>query len=195
MRAGLPCISMSLSPAAVFDTWADIEQVATLAGRRPRAVDFEPATFSLGLLGHSNGCGGPYRRAEPAATSGAPPGDFFRALRHTTDANTGRAAGALQPSTHEMRERRVVNALHAGWLLKALGAVEKAADKTFAFMAGTFSTAQPVKMAVTTLLRCLKTHCQVTPLLRNPWKPASLLGSGRSAIVVNGGVTTLVSQL
>ena len=108
---------MSLSPAAVFDTWADIEQVATLAGRRPRAVDFEPATFSLGLLGHSNGCGGPYRRAEPTATGGAPPGDFFRALRHTTDANTGRAAGALQPSTHEMRERRVVNALHAGWLL------------------------------------------------------------------------------
>ncbi len=54
---------------------------------------------------------------------------------------------------------------------------------------------QIIKSEVTTLLRCDSAGCEVTALLRIPWKPASLLGFGRSAIVVNGGVTTLVSQL
>ena len=59
----------------------------------------------------------------------------------------------------------------------------------------TVGTAQTVKKAVTTLLRGNGIDCEVTTLLRNPWKPASLLGFGPPVVVVNGGVTTLVSQL
>jgi hypothetical protein len=60
---------------------------------------------------------------------------------------------------------------------------------------GTVGTAQTVKKAVTTLLRCYSIDCEVTTLLRNPWKPASLLGFGPPVAIVNGRVTNLVSQL
>ena len=50
-----------------------------------------------------------------------------------------------------------------------------------------------VKKALTTLLRCYRTHCGVTTLLRNSCKPAPLLGSGPPIVIVNGAVTTVVS--
>jgi len=62
-------------------------------------------------------------------------------------------------------------------------------------LTGTIGTAQTVKSAVTLLLRCESVGCEVTTLLRNPWEPAPLLGFGPPAVVINGGVTDLVSQL
>ena len=61
-------------------------------------------------------------------------------------------------------------------------------------LTGSIGTAQTVKSAVTLLLRCESLGCEVTTLLRNPWEPAPLLGFGPPAVVINGGVTDLVSQ-
>ena len=59
----------------------------------------------------------------------------------------------------------------------------------------TVDTAQTVKKVVTTLLRCYNIDSEVTTLLRNPLKPASLLGFGPPVVGVNGGVTNLISRL
>ena len=121
-------------------TWAVIEEVAALAGRRPRAADFEPATFSLGLLGRSMGAAahvGALNRLQMVARRLAPFFARFDILLTPTLAAPPARTGSLQPSARELREMRVVNALHAGRLLNALGAVDKAADKTFAYMANT----------------------------------------------------------
>ena len=52
-----------------------------------------------------------------------------------------------------------------------------------------------IKKAVTTLLRCYNIDCEVTTLLRNPLKPATLLAFGPQVVVVNGEVTNQISRL
>jgi len=42
--------------------------------------------------------------------------------------------GALQPPKGELASMKVINALNAGWLIKAAGMVEPLAQKVFAFM-------------------------------------------------------------
>ncbi len=120
------------------ETWAQIELISKMAGqRRPRAADYEPATFSLGLLG---------RATSAAAYAGA----GFRlqlAARRLAASMAGRdilltptlgsppvAIGALQPSRAEERLMGLVNALGAGWLLDRIGAIGPIADQTFGFI-------------------------------------------------------------
>ena len=120
------------------ETWAQIDMVARLAGqRRPRAADYEGATFALGLLGRS------ISAAEYAAAA-------FRlqmAARHLAEALARHdlmmtptlgcpppVIGTLQPNAAERAVLKVVNTLRAGWLRGAVGAIEPMAAKTFAFI-------------------------------------------------------------
>ncbi len=123
------------------ETRAQIEQMARLLQRRLqrrlRASDFEPATYTLGLLGNALSAGayaGASLQLQMIARRQAP---FFAAhdvLLTPTLATPPARTGALQPTAAEQRLMRVVNALDAGWLLKAMGAIAPMAAKTFDYM-------------------------------------------------------------
>lgn len=119
------------------ETRAQIGLMSRLLQRRLRAADFEPATYTLALLGRALSAGayaGAATQLQMIARRQAP---FFAAhdvlLTPTLGAPPARL-GALQPSAAEQRLMRVVNALDAGWLLKATGAITPMAAKTFDYM-------------------------------------------------------------
>ena len=116
---------------------ADIEAVSSLAGRRPRAADFEPASYSLGLLGRALSAADyatAARTLQLAARTAAPFFERFDVLMTPTMGSPPALIGALQPSVTEQRLMRLINALDAGWLLKVLGVVKPLAEKTFDYI-------------------------------------------------------------
>ncbi len=83
--------------------------MAALAGRRPRAADFEPATLSLGLLGRSIGAVahvGALNRLQGVARRLAPFFARFDILLTLTLAAPPARTGLLQPSARELRQMR-----------------------------------------------------------------------------------------
>lgn len=119
------------------EVWAEIEAVSRLLGRRPRARDYEPATYSLGLLGRSLSAAAAAGAARTLQLAGRGMAPFFErhdALLTPTLAAPPAIIGTLQPSAAETGAMRVVNALGAGWLLNALGVVTPLARKTFDYM-------------------------------------------------------------
>jgi amidase len=119
------------------ETRAEIEQVSRLAGLRPRADGFEPATYSLGLLGRSLSAADYAGAATTLQTAARTMSPYFArhdVLLTPTLASPPALTGALQASAFERRAMRVINALDAGWLLKALGVVNPLAEKTFDYM-------------------------------------------------------------
>ena len=119
------------------ETRAEIEQIAQLTGRKPRAADFEPATYSLGLLGRALSAGAyaaAANRLQLEARRMAPFFERFDVLLTPTLGAPPALIGALQPSAAEQRLMRIVNALDAGWLLDALGVIKPLAQKTFDYI-------------------------------------------------------------
>jgi amidase len=119
------------------EVWAEIEAASRLAGRRPSARDYEPATYSLGLLGRSisaAAAAGAARTLQLAGRGMAPFFERYDALLTPTLAAPPALIGSLQPSAAETGAMHVVNALGAGWLLNAMGVVTPLAAKTFDYM-------------------------------------------------------------
>jgi amidase len=116
---------------------ATIELAARTVGVAPRAADFEPATWTVGLLGRALGAPAyiaAVTRLQLASRRLAPFFENWDLLLTPTLAQPPVALGALDPSRAEQQLMAVINALGAGWLLKALNVVEPLAMKTFAFM-------------------------------------------------------------
>jgi len=119
------------------ETRAEIELVAKLAGRKPRAADFEPATYSLGLLGRAlsaSAYAAAAQRLQGAARRMAPFFDRHDVLLTPTLGAPPAPIGALQPGRGEQRLMRAVNAIDAGWLLRLLGVIGPLAAKTFDYI-------------------------------------------------------------
>ena len=118
-------------------TRAQIEMVAALRGRRPRAADFEPATYCLGLLGGHLSAGRYAAASARLQTIARRQADFFARfdlLLTPTLAAPPALTGSLQPTKTEHAVMHVINQLGAGWLLAALRQVEPMALRTFAYM-------------------------------------------------------------
>jgi len=116
---------------------AEIEAVSRLAGRRPRAGDFEPSTYSMGLLGRSLSAAqyaDASRTLQMAARTMAPFFGQHDVLMTPTLGAPPALIGALQPSLAEARFMRVVNAMNAGWLLNALRVINPLVEKTFDYI-------------------------------------------------------------
>ncbi|MBA4177701.1 MAG: amidase [Leptothrix sp. (in: Bacteria)] len=119
------------------ETRAEMETMARQLQRPLRAADFEPATYTLGLLGKAMSAGRYAVAASRLQTIARRQTAFFErydVLLTPTLATPPAAIGALQPSTAESRLMRAVNALNAGWLLEALGAAEPIAARTFGYI-------------------------------------------------------------
>jgi len=115
----------------------EIEEASRAAKTRPQARHFEAATYSLGLLGRAISAAEyatASRTLQQAARSMAPFFGRYDVLLTPTLGAPPAAIGSLQPSASELRLMRIVNALDAGWLLKALGVIKPLADKTFDYI-------------------------------------------------------------
>lgn len=113
---------------------ADVEWVATLSRTRPRAADFEPATYALGLLGKALSAADYAMAARRLQVVSREIGRFFERydiLLTPTLAAPPLPIGALQPSAAERMVLRIVGWMNAGWVLKALGVVKQMAARTF----------------------------------------------------------------
>jgi amidase len=113
---------------------ADIEWVANLVGTKPRAGDFEPETYALGLLGRSMSAGeyaAAARRLQMASRGIARFFERYDVLLTPTLASPPLPIGALQPSAAERAVLKTAGRMNAGWLLKALGVVGPMAERTF----------------------------------------------------------------
>jgi amidase len=119
------------------ETRALIEQVSRMLNRKPRAADFEAATYSLGLLGHAFSAASyvdSVYTLQLAARKMAPFFERYDVLLTPTMGAPPAVIGSLQPTPSERRLMRVVNAMNAGWLLKALGAIKPVTDKSFDYI-------------------------------------------------------------
>lgn len=118
-------------------TRAEIETLARVLGRQPQPADVEPATFTLGLAGLSLSAAAyaaALQQLQGAARRMAPFFQRFDALLTPTLAQPPVRTGALQPTAAEQWQIRIVNALQSPALLRAAGAVQAVAAKTFAYM-------------------------------------------------------------
>ncbi len=116
---------------------AEIEQIAGLAQRKPQARDFEPATYVLGLMGRATTAPGyvaAVRTLQLTARAVAPFFERHDVLLTPTLAAPPILTGALQPTPAERRQMSVINAMNAGWLLKAGGIIEREAAKMFDYI-------------------------------------------------------------
>jgi amidase len=119
------------------ETRAEIEHIARALGRKPRAGDFEPATYSLGLLGKAMSAAASAAASQQlqlAARAMAPFFERYDILMTPTLGAPPALIGSLQPSRAEQVLMRVVNALDAGWLLDKLGVIKPLAAKTFEYI-------------------------------------------------------------
>lgn len=116
---------------------AEIEEVSRAAKVRPRAGDFETATYALGLLGRSISAAqyaSAARLLQRAVRAIAPFFERYDVLLTPTVGAPPALIGALQPSASELRIMRLINALEAGWLLNALGVIKPLTEKTFDYV-------------------------------------------------------------
>jgi amidase len=116
---------------------ADVERAARLAGRPVSWRDFEAPTFALALIGkalRASDYAGAARTLQEAARD---VGRFFTGvdvLLTPTLAQPPVPSGSLQPAGRDRVLIEIVRRLDAGWLLRAAGALDDLAAKTFEFM-------------------------------------------------------------
>jgi len=118
-------------------TRADIELTARAAGRKPAYADFEPATYTLGLLGRTlraSDYAGAVRYLQSVSRA---VGSFFErcdVFLTPTLAAPPPPIGSLAPNASERALMAVVGRLNAGWFLDAIGAVKPMAEKSLDFI-------------------------------------------------------------
>jgi len=115
----------------------DIESSAIAAGRSPRAADYEPATYALGLIGKSMSASAYAAAAQRLQKAARQIGAFFEkydVLLTPTLAQPPIQIGSLQPPASEISAMRLIGALNAGWLLEAIGILKPLSAQVFAYM-------------------------------------------------------------
>ena len=113
---------------------ADLEDAERLLGRAPRRGEVEVTTWALRTIGRSLPAGTYAGAGRELQRASRPVGQLFTtidALLTPTIAAPPFRHGALQPPAHERAMLSAFGALGAGRLMRAIGAVEQAADGIF----------------------------------------------------------------
>jgi amidase len=119
---------------------ADITDAEVLLGRRARRDDVEPETWALALLGESISAGEYANAVRLLHRTSRQIGQFFErfaVLVTPTVATPPFHIGALQPPASERRALKMLGALGSGRVFRAIGALERAAESVFDWMAFT----------------------------------------------------------
>jgi amidase len=119
---------------------AELEDAKALLGRNPTRRDVEPATWALVLIGGAISAGDYAAAVRLLQRAGRRIGEFFERyaiLVTPTVATPPFPIGALQPPPGERLAIKIIGALGSGRVLQAAGALDKAADTVFDWMAFT----------------------------------------------------------
>jgi amidase len=115
---------------------ADLEELQAQLGRRLRTTDVETLTWTTGLLGRTFSAGDFVRSLRQWGRLGRTMGRFFQdydLYMTPTLAYPPPRLGELKPKSQDLTAMKVVNALHAGSLLKASGIIDKLARESIGF--------------------------------------------------------------
>ena len=130
--------ALAFATVIACETRAEIEHLARMmTQRRPRARDFEPTTYVLGLMGKSTPAPAYVAAVQSLQLTARVLAPFFEShdlLLTPTLAAPPIPTGALQPTRAERRQMALINALDAGWLLEAGGIIEREAAKMFDYI-------------------------------------------------------------
>ena len=119
---------------------ADLEDAAAATGRHASPSNVEISTWALALLGRSYSAGAMAHARRQLERSARAVGRWFDGnqvdvLVTPTVTTPPFPIGALQPPAHELAAMRVLGRLHAGGVMRAAGALEKAAKRVFDWIA------------------------------------------------------------
>ncbi len=132
--------SMAFVTVLLGQTWADIEQTAALANKKPSAKDFEPVTYGLGLLGKQVSAADyvlAVRYLQDTARRVQAILAEYDVFLSTTLAAPPAKIGALKPSALELVGVKALAALNLGRPATWLGLVKSISDKVFEFIPDT----------------------------------------------------------
>ena len=132
--------AISFMTIVAAETRGDVEWAAALAGRKPALNDFESSTYALSLLGKSMRAVDYANAARSLQMAARDIGRFFEdydVLLTPTLGEPPFPIGKLKLSGAELALSKIVGRLNAGWLLKAVGLIEKLAAETFDFIPST----------------------------------------------------------
>ncbi|MBI2822138.1 MAG: amidase [Acidobacteria bacterium] len=116
---------------------ADVEWAADLAKRRASFADFEAGTYGLGLLGKALSASDYANAARYLQATARGIGRFFQrydVLLTPTLSQPPVPIGALRPSPGKMAWIQLAGRLNAGWMMRAMHAIERWAAQTFDFI-------------------------------------------------------------
>jgi amidase len=119
---------------------ADLEDGAAVMGRQASPANVEITTWALALLGRSYSAGTMAHARRHLERSARAVGRWFDGnqvdvLVTPTLTTPPFPIGALQPPAHELAAMQVLGRLHAGGVMRAAGALEKAAKRVFDWIA------------------------------------------------------------
>ena len=119
---------------------ADLVDAEVATGRKASIANVEVSTWALALLGRSYSAGEMAHARRQLERTSRSIGRWFDgyeidALLTPTLTTPPFVTGALQPPGHEMAAMKVLGRLHAGGVMKAAGALEKAAARVFEWIA------------------------------------------------------------
>ena len=119
---------------------ADLEDAEAVMGRRASPANVEISTWALALLGRSYSAGAMAHARRQLERSARSVGRWFDGnqidvLVTPTVTTPPFPIGALQPPPHELAAMNVLGRLHAGGVMRAAGALEKAANRVFDWIA------------------------------------------------------------
>ncbi len=120
------------------ETWAEIREAERTVGRRARRGDFEATTWLLATLGKTS-AGASMRRRADLKSTGRRIAAFMEAERvdvllSPTLARVPIPLGTLLPRGAEALLSRALTVLSLGSVLRALGALDRAANEAFSFI-------------------------------------------------------------
>jgi amidase len=116
---------------------ADLDEAETVLGKTATPRDLEPATWALGLLGRAMPApqlSRAIRLLQRTARELAPFFARYDVLLTPTTSAPPVPTGSLQPTPSERALLEMLGGLRAGRLLRALGILERTADKVFEFI-------------------------------------------------------------
>jgi len=125
-----PALAMSYLTMYFGEVAADIDELSEISGRKPRRIDFEPVTWTLGLMGRTYSAGYFVKALREWGKAGRIMGRFhqnYDLYLTPTTASPPVRIGELKPKPAEELVLRAINALGLGWLVKKAGIIDKMA--------------------------------------------------------------------
>ena len=136
-RVDGPAFARAFLHMVAGEVGAELDDAATLLGRRPRREELEPLTWALGLVSRANSAREFARSLRSLERAGGAVSHFFTdcdILVTPTLATPPPKIGALPPRPIEHLQLRILGLLGSGRLVKASRLIDRTAESAFEFI-------------------------------------------------------------